>query len=110
MPPPPSRPPPVVEVAFPMELNKENADPAALPRPLIDVSGDQPDDSNDGDVGQFSPVFGADDLNGGQPDAPIDLTTLPDYKSLSEHNEVIVFFVNWNVSTCERRKAWHQRR
>ena len=75
----------------PKVLDKENADPAwGRPRPVIDLTGVQPDDTNDGDVARFTHIFDANALNGVQPGLPIDVSE-PGYKLLQEVNEAIAF-------------------
>ena len=82
-----------------MEVDKENAAPVTPPRPVIDLTGVQPD--SDGDVERFRPVFTGRDFaskaveHGG----PLEFGAR---LALELANEEIVFFIlNWNVST------WH---
>ena len=76
-----------------MELGKENADLAALPRPLYDLTGDQPDDTNDGDVERFVVPFANTAFDEAvEMGRPIDVEKVARFKTIEDANEVIVFF------------------
>ena len=84
-----------------LAVKKENADPAALPRPQIDLTGDQPDDTNDGDVERFVVPF----TNTAFDEAvemgrPIDVEKFASFKTIQDSNEVIVFFLLSLIGMC----------
>ena len=88
-----------------MEVDKENAALVTPPRPVIDLTGVQPD--SDGDVERFQVAFSNKDFSEAvEHGRPIDVEQTTRFMTIEAKNQEIVFFiVNWNVSTCERRKA-----
>ena len=81
--------------------DKENAAPVTPPRPVIDLTGVQPD--SDGDVERFQVAFSNKDFSEAvEHGRPIDVENTSRFYTLESANEEIVFFIlNWNVST------WH---
>ena len=73
------------------------------------MTGVQPDDTNDGDVERFTIAFPYTAFDESvEMGRPIDVEKATRFRTIADENQEIVFFiVNWNVSTCERRKAWH---
>ena len=80
------------ETAAPMEVDKENAAPVTPPRPVIDLSGVQPDDTNDGDVERFAVAFVNTDFNASlEMGRPIDGEKATRFKTLEVSNQALVF-------------------